>query len=865
MTDDLATRPAGRPGISVPAPGKSLEPNATIGAEAAGSESEEVLPADPRSGGSRRLLIITAPVLALASLFGPIAASGIWEPPELRVADLSRRIAVALLGAKSLVVESGNNTVPTAAELGKGELPFTSIALGMRLFGLSEWAGRLPMALWGLVGILSTALLLARLSDKVTAAFATIVLATSPLYFLQARTMLGDIVTMAALALSTAGLGVAAFDSRPKPLLRLGFALLGVLGLAAGFGARGVLVGVVIPSLSIGISYRVCRPNPADFLGKAIGNLSLLAGVVVAIVGTRALVVLEPQHYSRLLGGTVEFRRGTLTHDAIVLELGHGLFPWSALAPFALAYLLRPPPGPVDDSFERESALRVLLGTVSIIGFGIYTAVVPTLGTMPFGAVFALAGAIAVLLRDVERGALMSRAFILGVASLLVLFYTDFKNFPEKGLAPFVVDDARFPESFRHVADQILKLGTVASAGLFALFAYEREEGQKVFDRAEYRAWPKALRTAYEGNLWVGAIAVEVSLIALAVVSVLNEHGFRITLFAAAAEPVRELSRYAFLVFPVVLVLPTMALAARDAVRIAVRLLRVRRGACALASIAAFGAVLSFAYYPTLARQISPKESFQAFRQLSRPGEELAMVGAGAAGSARYYAKRDVRSFGTATEAFTWLTTSDGPRKWLVIRAADLGQMNSQYRGLRQQPPRNLPVLDARSSEILLVSNQIRPGEANQNPLSQWVLDSRPNPARPVDADFNGQLHAFGWAVTTPDGDPVKEVHAGKPYVFRLYYEVIAPVIGEWQTFIHIDGYQRRYNGDHDTLEGKYPFHLWRVGDFIVDMHPFELEPNFTAGTYTVFFGLFRGEQRLVVKRGGGSDNRVNAGPLEVR
>jgi hypothetical protein len=165
----------------------------------------------------------------------------------------------------------------------------------------------------------------------------------------------------------------------------------------------------------------------------------------------------------------------------------------------------------------------------------------------------------------------------------------------------------------------------------------------------------------------------------------------------------------------------------------------------------------------------------------------------------------------------------------------------------------------------LLVSNQLRPGEANQNPYARWVLESRPNPGRKLDIDFNGQLHGLGWDVTTPDGEHVTAVRAGKPYVFHFYYEVTRAISGEWQTFIHVDGYQRRYNGDHDTLEGKYAFHLWHVGDFIEDTHPFELEPNFTGGTYTVFFGLFRGDQRLEVKRGAAEDNRVNAGPLEVR
>jgi hypothetical protein len=180
-------------------------------------------------------------------------------------------------------------------------------------------------------------------------------------------------------------------------------------------------------------------------------------------------------------------------------------------------------------------------------------------------------------------------------------------------------------------------------------------------------------------------------------------------------------------------------------------------------------------------------------------------------------------------------------------------------------PARNLPVLDARSSEILLASNELREGEVSQNPLSKWVLDARPDVARPLDVDFNGQLRGLGWDVVTPDGQSVPWIRAGKRYVFRFYYEVTRPISGDWQTFIHVDGHQRRYNGDHATLDGRYALHLWRVGDHIVDTHEFELEPNFAGGAYTVYFGLFRGDTRLSVKSGPAHENRITAGTLEVR
>ncbi|HEY3233434.1 MAG TPA: hypothetical protein VGJ84_01880, partial [Polyangiaceae bacterium] len=182
-----------------------------------------------------------------------------------------------------------------------------------------------------------------------------------------------------------------------------------------------------------------------------------------------------------------------------------------------------------------------------------------------------------------------------------------------------------------------------------------------------------------------------------------------------------------------------------------------------------------------------------------------------------------------------------------------------------QASSQNLPVLDSQSSEILLVSNQLRSEEHNENPVHKYLPDSEPRPAHPVDATLADQLQTLGWEVRNLDGEVVDSVRPGTAYVFIIYYKVLATISGEWETFVHIDGYQRRFNADHNTLGGHYPFHLWRVGDWIADRYRFTLEPNFTPGSYEVFFGLFSGSRRLEVKRGRHQDNRIVAGSLLVR
>ena len=99
----------------------------------------------------------------------------------------------------------------------------------------------------------------------------------------------------------------------------------------------------------------------------------------------------------------------------------------------------------------------------------------------------------------------------------------------------------------------------------------------------------------------------------------------------------------------------------------------------------------------------------------------------------------------------------------------------------------------------------------------------------------------------------------------RVYYRVLRPVSGSWKAFVHIDGFQRRFNGDHNVLDGKYAMNLWQPGDVVVDDFEFQLEPNFTPGGYTVYFGFFAGETRYKVTKGPNHENRVVAGTLEVR
>jgi hypothetical protein len=293
--------------------------------------------------------------------------------------------------------------------------------------------------------------------------------------------------------------------------------------------------------------------------------------------------------------------------------------------------------------------------------------------------------------------------------------------------------------------------------------------------------------------------------------------------------------------------------------------LRGSRAAFLVVSATVVGAVLCFSYYPALANQLSPKEVFESYRRVRKGNEPLALFGVGGR-TAAYYAGGQPTILRDAPAAFDWLMAGEGgARKFLAVRAEELARLNRTYRE-RTQNGQNLPVLDARSSQIILVASSLKGDEQNDNPLNRIILTTSPSPQHALDVNFDDKLQVLGYDVADANGKLVDHAAPGKKYHLRTYFKVLGPVQAEWEMFIHIDGFRRRHNGDHKVCNGKYPMSLWVKDDFVVDDHEFTLEPNFSPGAYSVFFGLFIGESRMKVKSGpADAENRVNGGALRVQ
>lgn len=970
-----------------PDDGARLEPDAAPpGSETKRDDAERPEPAPARPSSPRAdsddlppwaglALALAVPALFFFAL-PPLSRSGLWDPYELNVADLARRIGLNLFGAAPLSLAFADNSMPHLNDLGRPELPFTSMAYGFKAFGLHEWAGRAPMALWGVAGVVATYAFLARLVDRRAGLYAAIALSTTPLWFVQARTMLGDIVAMSAFAMAFGGLAVAVFDRRERRSIgfaRVAFLLVGIFGVVCGFYSRGGVLGVAAPLGGIGLAWAVTWASgrrATDLFGDACGAAALACAGYFSYKGYVGLIATDSKDLNLFVGAMIKSQTKYPTFDFAIAHLGHAIAPWSAFVPFAMGRMFIPPVGRTGLAGLRESYLRGALVVGAATALAASAALAYRVDLVPFTGVALLAATCAVALRDYERGAHPSIAVGVGTVVLAALLHHDFHEMPEKAYDAFGVVGAVFPESFK---DRAITLWWVALGGFallaFLTFAENRRptdashdgwlaSAREPFDPARTLGMMTQLREAWDGLLalayfamvagssiaglviwigvrskatWVAQISLQIRdgvlnawwLTALIPLVVVFGVAFATDLWLWAFDRARTLSRASLtrgfepfedlfghiqrrglrdpqsyaaigLVAPfMLLALPGLTFLAlhKQGVRLPIALslaipsgialflvlgflgdlFHGRGGRVAAFSVGAcaVGFVLCFQYYPALANQLSPKEVFESYARVRAPGEPLALFGVGGR-TAAYYAGGQPEILTDANAAFGWLTGGQGGRRFLAVRAEELPRLNMLYRQRAAQmgrPLANLPVLDARSSQIVLVASALATGETNSSPLDKILLSSPPTPQHRLDVNMENKLTVLGYDLAdSARGRLIDSIAPGRKFHLRVYYKVLAPVTTQWEAFIHIDGFHRRHNGDHKVMNDKYPFSYWQKDDVLVDDFEMALEPNFSPGPYTLYFGLYVGDTRLKTISGpNDGENRINGGPLRVQ
>jgi 4-amino-4-deoxy-L-arabinose transferase-like glycosyltransferase len=254
-----------------------------------------------------------------------LGALPLEQPDEGRNAEVAREMKV-----------SGAWLAPTyngIAYLDKPAFYFKAVALSLAMFGDSETVARIPSAAFG-IGLLALVYIFCRREYGVRcAALATIVLATTPLFLVNARTVIFDIA-LCFFVVSAIFAGYRAEETEGRA--RRSWYLLGAA--AAGFATlvKGP-VGFLIPILVLLVFNRVVGRRGVWKRLLAPFNLLVFFGVVLPWFIGLSLEHRDFPHYGIVEESfhrftTSEFHRGKPVYFYAIIVAGMFL-PWSLLLP----------------------------------------------------------------------------------------------------------------------------------------------------------------------------------------------------------------------------------------------------------------------------------------------------------------------------------------------------------------------------------------------------------------------------------------------------------------------------------------------------------------------------------------------------
>lgn len=745
------------------------------------------------------------------------------------------------------MADAGTLLDPTAGK-GLADAPVVAPflqALGVKLFGPTELGVRIFGALAAVGALMATYWAGTGLFRRRAALLAVLTLGSTATFALSARQLVANMPLVAALALALGALGRFAWPADGRR--RWSHAALGLGALLLGYAAGGALIGVALPVLALAASLLVCARLPVrdaqtmaapdtgitdgtDVLSAPGAGPHVVAGrsfgastlhprayaswmfVLLALLGVAlvvaALTGFVAGRYSPLLGGVPRGGPPSHTFEQLIRELGFGLFPWSAVAFFALGRpLIR-----LDEDETLRTHSRLAFGQTYLLLFA------------AFG--YAMSTALMWTLGEAHYVALAAIGLALGV----------------------FVDEALEGTRSEPVAGLLMATGTVIVGRDFLLSPEDLASVHLLGERAK---WPAVV--------FAGPIVLAVGvLVAFGVYTGLATRGRAIGKLpppegAGAGGPGVPL--------------PTWLSRLSRLVRLRkLEALIVKAGRYGLQAAVALSVVFAFwltqVVVPQLSRHFSFKPVMETYAKYATGDEKIGRYRVEARATS-FYGARAMTELGTLEQVVGFLR--DPARVFALVASEELAALDA---AMKQA---NLPyfAVDASSSRFLLVSNQLKAGEADHNPLKKNVW-----------AGKEGEAPPWSWRVplSATFADAIELVGANYPQTVRrpgkitleLFFKVRARPPAGYKIFVHVDGPATpRLIGDHDPVGKAFPTAHWLPGEYIRDVVDIDAPLMTTpAGSYQILVGFWPGGdgRRLKVTQGpnDGAD-RVRVGPLEIR
>jgi 4-amino-4-deoxy-L-arabinose transferase-like glycosyltransferase len=698
-------------------------------------------------------------------------------------------------------------------------------ALGLHILGRSETAARLPGALVALLTLLVVAQAGRSWFSRRAGWLAAVLLASFPLFVLQARQLTSDLLPGLGVALALAGLGRAttgiAGRNLGTPLWPLGLAGLG-LALAT-FGA-GVLGGALPLLGATAIAFATdLDPRHGHRSRRTLAWVAaaVTAGLVVALIAVRH----RAGQHSWWLGGVPRLGGSTAAFDGALEVLGFGLFPLGGLAFFGFFALLG------DDTTAIATAEPDTEASRSGAAASPTAPIASALAARLLLAHAALSLALATVQLHLVGHATLT---LLPTVALALGALFDRQLHP--AAAPSPTDDA----TTRPPANPLLAFVAMVGAMLVA---------------RDLTLVPEALVSShlFARITWPNPVAIAPLVLATGALSAI---GLGLLLGAPS-----RWSRRARTVGLGFVLGPSIALAF----------------------------TLAHHVVPTLAQHLSAKAQLDHFRTLARPGSVLALYrvapqesGVFDPPATRTAANlqeliRELRPEHAPSPTNSAPNAAGAPRFALVPRS-ELAPLEAAF----AEAAVPFAVVDASSSRLLLLASPSPAGARDDNPLRPFIWHrpsatasappGAPSAITPPPPWADAALPARAtWAagMALLSAEFPARVRRGRSITLTLVFRVLARPPAGQKICVHLEHPgQPLFNGDHAPVEGAFTTDHWRPGDVIRDVHVFEVPRMTTApGRYRLLIGFWPGGDgaRLAITAGSndGTD-RVPLGTIEI-
>lgn len=261
--------------------------------------------------------------LSLAVYMFHLGSYGLWEPDEARYAEIARE----MLQRGKLLVPHLNYV----AYVEKPPLLYWLTTLSFWIFGVSEFAARLPVALSAIAGILATYVFAMRAFSRRHAILAAAILATTPLYALMAQVLTTDMTLTALVTIATFALYLHWLEGGR-------WCWIAYIAMALAVMTKGP-VGAALPILSMLIWLALKRE-----LSGAISRFRAISGLLLMLLIATPwfifMTIREPgfadfyfigEHLRRVFEADYSHYEAFYFYLPV---LAIGLLPWSMLVPF---------------------------------------------------------------------------------------------------------------------------------------------------------------------------------------------------------------------------------------------------------------------------------------------------------------------------------------------------------------------------------------------------------------------------------------------------------------------------------------------------------------------------------------------------